>query len=125
MTSFGDLGRNYRVGGGVSPNYLYPKEGQLPETSPMKVSKESPKASPALEDKKPEEKPEEPVPKALNPLLGNKDLSNNPFMNRNTTIQSNTGFQSIFGAKPQPPVVEAAAAGTLYRGKSDMSIDQS
>lgn len=26
ITSFGDLGRNYRVGGGVSPDYLYSKE---------------------------------------------------------------------------------------------------
>ena len=89
-------------------------------TSPKKAPKES--AKPAVEEKKPEDKPAEAAPKPVNPLLGNKDLSNNPFVNRNTSISNNTGFQAIFGAKPQPPVVEVA---TLDRGKSDMSIDQS
>lgn len=75
----------------------------------------------AVEEKKSEDKPAEAAPKPINPLLGNKDLSNNPFLNRNTTSQSNLAFQSVFGAKPQAPVVEVA---TLDRGKSDMSIDQ-
>ena len=84
MTSFGDLGRNYRVGGGVSSDYLYSKEDQVPVTSPKKAPKESSK--PAVEEQKPEDKPAETAPKPVNPLLGNKDVSNNPFLNRNTTI---------------------------------------
>jgi hypothetical protein len=40
----------------------------------------------AVEEKKPEDKPAEAAPKPVNPLLGNKDLSNNPFVNRNTSI---------------------------------------
>jgi len=88
MTSFGDLGRNYRVGGGVSSAYLFSKEDQIPVSSPKKASKESSK--PAVEEMKPEDKPAEAAPKPVNPLLGDKDLSNNPFVIRNTTLQSNS-----------------------------------
>jgi hypothetical protein len=84
MTSFGDLGRNYRVGGGVSSAYLFSKEDQIPVSSPKKASKETSK--PAVEEMKPEDKPAEATPKPVNPLLGDKDLSNNPFVTRNTTI---------------------------------------
>ena len=82
MTSFGDLGRNYRVGGGVSSDYLYSIDHQVPVASPKKTPKETLK--PAEEEKKPVEQPAEAAPKPVNPLLGNKDLSNNPFLNRNT-----------------------------------------
>jgi len=98
MTSFGDLGRNYRVGGGVSSAYLFSKDDQVPVSSPKTAPKESSK--PAEEEKKAEDKPAEAAPKPVNPLLGDKDLSNNPFVTRNTTIQKNIEFQAIFGAKP-------------------------
>ena len=42
------------------------------------------------DEKKAEDKPAEAAPKPVNPLLGDKDLSNNPFVTRNTTIQSNS-----------------------------------
>ena len=87
MTSFGDLGRNYRVGGGVSSAYLFSKDDQVPVSSPKKTPKDSSKLP--VEEKKAEDKPAEAAPKPVNPLLGDKDLSNNPFVIRNTTLQSN------------------------------------